>query len=254
MTAIKHTLELMLNPLFILFLLMLWCIILLRKNNSIRFVRGLLASLCFLLLLCGTGWIPKYLTERLEATYPFIEKPNPAIKWIVVLGGGHYTIDDIPANDLLSGASIKRLIEGIRLLGQLPQARLLLSGGGESKQRTEALLLQQLSKWLSVPEDRIVLEAGSVNTEEQAKALVPFLQKEPFYLVTSAIHMPRSMMLCQQQGLNPIAAPTDYTFTWYDSNKARMIIPNINNFYYLSIAIHELLGRGWVAVRSGSLG
>lgn len=250
MTAIKHSLELMLNPFFIFIILMLCCIFLLRKNKPMRLVRTLLVLLCCLLVVFGTGWLPKYLTERLEATYPFIEHPNPEVKWVVVLGGGHFDIEDVPVNNLLSGASIKRLVEGMRLLRQLPQARLLLSGGGETKRHTEAVLLGQLSQWFTVPKDKIVLEPGSLNTEEQAKALVPLLNKEPFYLVTSAIHMPRSMLLCQQQGLNPIAAPTDYTFIWHDSNYARMVIPNVYNLYYLSIALHELLGRGWFALRN----
>jgi uncharacterized SAM-binding protein YcdF (DUF218 family) len=245
MATLKHTMELLVNPFFILLVLMLCSIFLLRTNKALMWVRGLLALFCCLLVLFGTGWFPKYLTQRLESAYPIVTQPNPQIKWVVVLGGGHFNVEEVPVNNLLSGASIKRLVEGVRLIRQLPDARLVLSGGGEEKNHSEAVLLYQLSQWFSIPEDKVVLEASSLNTEEQAKALVPILHKEPFYLVTSAIHMPRSMLLCQRQGLNPIAAPTDYTFIWHDSNKARMIIPNIYNFYYLSIAMHELLGRVW---------
>lgn len=140
-------------------------------------------------------------------------------------------------------------IEGGRLLHDLPQAKLLLSGGGSDQRFTEAALLKQLSQWASISPQRIVLEAGSSNTEEQARALVALVHQEPFYLVTSAIHMPRSMFLCQQQGLNPIPAPTDFTFFWSDGNQAKLFIPNVYNLYYFTIAAHELLGRAWATLK-----
>lgn len=248
MTAIRHSLELMLNPFFLLFLLLLCSLLLVRKNK--RAGRGLLALCLGIVLLFSTGFIPRQLTSCLESSYPVVNKPNPNIKWVVVLGGGHFAIEGLSANNLLSGASIKRLVEGVRLFEQLPKGRLLLSGGGETKHYSEAVLLQQLSRWFAVPAEKITLEDRALNTEEQAKALVSFLHKEPFYLVTSAIHMPRSMFLCQQQGLNPIAAPTDYTLYWNDRNQTKMLIPNAVNFYYFNIAMHELLGRSWALLRN----
>lgn len=249
MTAFKHSLELIINPFFMLFLALLLSTMLLKSDKN-RLIRILLIGVCALLVLCSTGWLPKYLTERLEAQYPVLVQPSPEVKWVVVLGGGHFDVDDMPANNLLTGASIKRLVEGVRLLRQLPHARLILSGGGESPIRSEAVLLQQISQWFSIAKDKIVLEAAALNTQEQAKALVHLVHKEPFYLVTSAIHMPRALFLCKQLGMHPIAAPTDYTFVWHDSNKARMIIPNVYNFFYFTIAMHELLGRVWAGLDS----
>ena len=253
MTAIKHLLELMLNPFFFLFLLLLFCIFLLGKNASKArsWGRGILIAIGALLLLFSTGWIPLSITTHLEATYPVVQQVDPKIKWIVVLGGGHYEYlgPDMPANDLLSGASIKRLIEGVRLLRQLPDARLVLSGGGEPESLSEAMLLKQLSGWFSIPAEKIVIESKSLNTADQARILVSVLHQEPFYLVTSAIHMPRAILLCQQQGLHPIAAPTDFTFFWNDSNQAKIIIPNAYNFNYFTIAMHEILGRGWISFK-----
>lgn len=245
MTAIKHILELTLNPFFIVLVALLVSSFLLRGMNPIRFVRYVLLIICGVLLICSTGWLPKYMTYKLESTYPIVKKVNPQIKWIVVLGGGHAEIEGEPANDLLTGASLKRLIEGIRLFRQVPHAQLLVSGGGDNKQSfSEAILLQQVSEWLSVPTKKIVLDSNSLNTEEQAKTIAEIVGKNPFYLVTSALHMPRSMRLCHQQGLNPIAAPTDYTLFYHD-NLAGTLIPNAYNFYYFNIAMHEVLGMIW---------
>lgn len=245
MTAMKHTLELLINPFFALFCLLLLCFLLLRKERYRGLTRGIMLLVCVFILLFGTGWIPRAVTNHLEAMYPVIQQVNPEIKWIVVLGGGRSELPGFPANDLLTGASIKRLVEGVRLLHQLPHARLLLSGGGGSGLNTEAALLKQLSLWFAVPVEKIVLESKTLNTEEQARALASLLHQEPFYLVTSAIHMPRSIGLCHQQGLNPIPAPTDFTLFWSDSNQAKMYIPNAYNFYFLTIALHEILGQLW---------
>lgn len=249
MTWIKHLLELVFNPFFIIFCVLLACAFLLKKSNYSPIVRRSLWGLVIFFMVFSTGWVPRYMTEQLEASYSVAQQVNPDIKWVVVLGGGHSERDNLPANNLLSGASVKRLVEGIRLLKDLPQAKLVLSGGGEEKQFAEAALLDQLSQWFSIPQERIVLEPNSLNTEAQARALVPIVHQEPFYLVTSAIHMPRSMLLCQRQGLKPIAAPTDFTFFWYDRNRAKMIIPNVYNLFYFTIAMHELLGRAWASFK-----
>lgn len=244
MTPLKHTLELVLNPFFFIIVLLMIAFYLLRAPVK----QGLTIILLFIiiiLLLFSTGWIPRVMTHNLEHTYPIVQKVDPHIRWIVVLGGGHYEALDLTVNNLLSGASIKRLVEGVRLLRALPNARLLLSGGGETKLNSDALLLAELSRWFYVSADKISLEAESLTTQEQARALGTYVGKEPFYLVTSAIHMPRAIFLCQQQGLNPIAAPTDFTFFWNDSNNAKIYIPNVYNFYYFNIAMHELLGRCW---------
>ncbi|RUR11909.1 YdcF family protein [Legionella sp. km772] len=245
MIGIKHSLELIVNPFFIIFCFILASAIVLKMNKSLPKVRRLLWVLIIFFMAFCTGWIPRYLTERLEANYSVVQFPDPKVKWVVVLGGGHHERENLPANDLLSGASIKRLIEGVRLLKDLPQAKLLLSGGGDDSRFTEAALLKQLSQWFFISQERIVLEPHSLNTEAQARALESLVHQEPFYLVTSAIHMPRAMFLCKRQGLAPIPAPSDFTFFWYDHDQAKMFIPNIYNLYYSNIVLHELLGRAW---------
>lgn len=248
MSWLKHCLELMINPFFLFFCFILVSALVLNKPNAVRPIRFCLWFLVLFFLIFSTGWLPRYLTSDLEARYSIVQQVDPEVKWVVVLGGGHSEQEGLPANDLLSGASVKRLLEGVRLLHDLPRAKLLLSGGGGSRRFSEAVLLNEVSQWFSIPKERVVLEASSANTEAQARALVPLLHQEPFYLVTSAIHMPRSMYLCKRQGLNPIPAPTDFTFLWSDGNSAKLFIPNVYNLLYFTIAAHELLGRAWASL------
>lgn len=248
MVIIRHLLELLLNPFFIclllfgIFLFMLWC-----HGNS-RFVRVGFLLVFILFLLFSTGWLPQTITYKLENQYPAVTKIDPSIRWVVVLSGGQSEVKDRPVNSLLNSASIKRLMEGVRLYRQLSSTKLLISGGGYGFEMPEAIRLAELASWFSIPKANIVLETASINTADQAKAIKKLLHDESFYLVTSAIHMPRSMTLCQAQGLHPIAAPTDYTHYWNDERWGKIYLPNPYNLAYLSIAMHELLGSLWAKV------
>ncbi len=188
------------------------------------------------------GWLPKNLTHYLEGQYPVVTKADSRVHWIVIFSGGQSEVKNFPPNTMLSTVSIDRLVEGVRLYRQIPNAKLLLSGGGEGFETAEAIRLAQVVSWFNIPKADVVLEVTSENTAAEATAIKPIVQDEPFYLVTSAIHMPRSMALCRAQGLHPIAAPTDFTFYW-KGGWERTYVPNPYNLYYLSIAMHEVLGR-----------
>lgn len=245
MAMFRHLTEFIVNPFFICFFLLALALFFMWQGRRSTFVCRTLLLVFLVLLIISTGWLPRYMTYTLESQYPVVTKIDSKVQWIVVLSGGQSTVTGMPANDLLSSASIKRLVEGVRLLQLLPDAKLVLSGGGSSGEQPEALLLAQLAKWFSISQEQIVLEKESINTADQARELAVLVKDEPFYLVTSAVHMPRSMELCQKQGLHPIAAPTDFTFFWNTENWAKVVIPNPYNITYFSIAMHEVLGRIW---------
>ncbi len=167
----------------------------------------------------------------------------------MVLSGGQAEGKNLPTNDLIYGSSIKRLIEGLRLYRQLPAGKLLLSGGGFDFEVAEATNLAELASWFAIPAKDIVLETQSRNTIGQIKAIKEFVHDEPFYLVTSAIHMSRSLCLCRNYGLHPIAAPTDYTLYWDDKLWPIRYLPNTYNLFYLNIAMHEILGKTWAKIK-----
>jgi uncharacterized SAM-binding protein YcdF (DUF218 family) len=237
--------EFLVSPFFISLLLAWISLGILWRNTGFYWVKLCLLISSLLLLLCSTGWLPEVMTHWLESQYSIIKQVNPEVKWVVVLGGGEAMVTDIPANDALFGASIKRMVEGVRLYRELPQSRLVLSGGGAVGIPSEAEQLAQLASWFAIPQHDIVLETHSGNTEDQAIALAKIIGDKPFYLVTSAIHMPRAMYLCERLGLHPIAAPTDFTLFWQTGNWAKVVIPNTYNAYYFTIAMHEILGRIW---------
>jgi hypothetical protein len=56
----------------------------------------------------------------------------------------------------------------------------------------------------------IILRSLSKDTKDQAIHIRKILDNNSFILVTSASHMPRSIVLFRKQGLQPIPAPTDF--------------------------------------------
>ncbi|WP_131776828.1 YdcF family protein [Legionella impletisoli] len=245
MAFVRHFLEAIINPYFFTFALVLGCLILLARGGRPRIVKigFFLVLVCFLTF--STSFLPRLVTEHLERQYNPILKPNSSIQWIVVLGGGQYQYANSPPNNLLTSASTRRLMEGVRLYRMLPSAKLVLSGGNFNGEASEASRMFDLAQWFAIPKKDIVLESASINTADQARELNELLEGQSFYLVTSAIHMPRSMALFQKQGLTPTAAPTDFTFYWSDERWEKLVFPNPQNFAYLNIAWHEILGRIW---------
>jgi hypothetical protein len=81
------------------------------------------------LVVASHGWTANALLAPLEqgqVTFaPRGEVPPDAhnIRWVVVLGGGVGGDEHLPPTECLSDASLRRLVEGIRLHRLLPAAR-----------------------------------------------------------------------------------------------------------------------------------
>ena len=89
-----------------------------------------------------------YLILRpLESQYVPISSSslNKEVRWIVVLGGGSRGDKALTPEDRLGDASLKRLLEGVRLSRLLPQSRLVLSGGDYQGISPDALIMQQVA-------------------------------------------------------------------------------------------------------------
>ncbi|MBA2657095.1 MAG: YdcF family protein [Tatlockia sp.] len=245
---LRHLFEAILNPFFcILFIFAILLALLWRYGTNLTIRIGF--TLVFILLVfCSSGVVVSKVTRQLESNYPVISQVDPSVHWVVVLSGGQANLTHLPANNLLNGVSIKRLVEGLRLFRQLPDAKLLLTGGGFDEV-PEAIHLSELTAWFAISPSKIVLETQSINTLDQAKALKKLVHNQPFYLVTSAIHMPRSVCLCQAYGLKPIPAPTDFTLYWNAKDWPIRYLPNAHNLFYLSLAMHEILGRAWTKIQ-----
>lgn len=238
----------LLSPYVGLFLLLtavvVWTVI--RDNR--RFVKLSLVFVWIIFFIGSTGWFSTILSKQFERQYPVVTTVNPDIHWVVVLGGGVLTGVEAPANFRLTQGSIYRLLEGVRLYRQLPKATLLLSGGDKKHPVTQstAASMGQLTALFQIPKASIVLEPFSINTAQEAVTIKKHVGSEPFYLVTSAIHLPRAMALCHKQGLHPVAAPANYRYPDEDTNNwISHFLVKPSHWVFIQNLWHEVLGIVW---------
>jgi uncharacterized SAM-binding protein YcdF (DUF218 family) len=212
--------------------------------------RKFIATGVILLYLFSFTPFARFLLWPLERQYPVISASavQKKIKWVVVLGGGSRSNRSLTWADRLDDASLKRLLEGMRLYRHLPEARLVLSGGDYRGLSADARIMGQVAIQFGLPSSRLILEESSWDTIDEVRLLKKIVGQDPFYLVTSASHMPRSMTMFKKAGNYPIAAPTDFQALW-EPLKVTDFFPQAAALMNTERAFYEYLGLLWGWVR-----
>ena len=170
-------------------------------------------------------------------------QPDTPIDAVVVLGCGHHGDARLPMSAQLYSCSLYRLIEGIHIHKQHPNSRLITSGYGGDDPISNAEVMRDVAIKLGVSPYKITMQTHPKDTAEEAQALKNKLKNTPFVLVTSASHMPRAMAIFQAQGLNPIAAPTDYLSAQGSQSAWWRQLPRSSNIKKIERWWYETLGR-----------
>ncbi|MCW9014605.1 MAG: YdcF family protein [Gammaproteobacteria bacterium] len=162
----------------------------------------------FLFLVIGSGPVSSYLMKELEYQYPKLglEIDRQDINDIVILAGYAERKDELPDSAKINQASSFRIIEAAGIFHALPESRQIwISGSGDVPELMKTVLVN-----IGIPEENIFTEKGSADTLISAKNMSTHLQQKPFFLVTSAGHMPRAVDAFKKYQLNPIPAPTHF--------------------------------------------
>lgn len=177
---------------------------------------------------------------------------------IVMLGAG--TFNARSAGGVLpvpTGESALRLLETARLSRQFGGALVIASGGvtdTDGVPISEAETYSRLLVQLGVSPARIVLESASKNTHDEAVVLKTMLKErgiERFVMVTSPLHMGRSVSTFRKQGLDPIPAVSALYFD--ASGRPFPLLPNDAALRVGDALIYETFARiyywwrGWLA-------
>jgi uncharacterized SAM-binding protein YcdF (DUF218 family) len=248
---IISTLLLPFNLCLALLLFGLMLVLLTRKQKA---GKTLMATAALLLLCFSLPPVAEILTGSLESRFKPVSTESlseSSIRWIVVLGGGHNSSRQ--SGSQLSSSSLARTIEGIRIYRMKSGRKLLLSGGTVFDPIPNAEAASQVAKSLGVKEEDILLETKSKDTEEEARFLASTIGQEKFFLVTSAIHMPRSVSLFKQQKMNPVPAPTDYAFRVQNPHFLLRILPNATSLQQSERAMREYMGITWGRLRGRAM-
>jgi uncharacterized SAM-binding protein YcdF (DUF218 family) len=217
-----------------------------QKTGKILVFSGVL-----LLAASSYGFFPDRLLRPLESRYPPVTDSGSItnVKWVVVLGGGYTSDASLPVTSQLSGGSLARLVEGIRLQRMVPGSKLILSGGGAFDPVPNALVMADLALALGVKDADIVLETLSKDTKDEARFIEGIVGKDRFVLVTSASHMPRSVALFEKRGMQPIPAPTGHQVKKRQKMSPGLFFPNSHHLSKSEKAFHEYLGLIWARIK-----
>jgi uncharacterized SAM-binding protein YcdF (DUF218 family) len=240
--------------------------LLLRRRR--RAQTAVIALALIVLWLGGNRLVSMALVRSLEWRYPSLDSETlPKADAIIVLGGG--TQQQLPPRPFQEvGEAGDRMIyaahlyrEGVAPMVIVSGARGPLSNPGEIP---ESEAMAQLLVFFGVPREAIILESVSKNTYENAVETAVLLREHnltDLVLVTSAMHMPRSVAIFLKQELDPIPAPTDFLVTesdWDYYTQPRIevqvlnLLPQADHLDVTSRALKEVLGmvvyrlRGWL--------
>lgn len=239
---LKKIITLFIMPINLVFILLLIAAIYFKIKPKVSF--KYLLSAILLLLLSSMPIVSDSLMVSIENNYePFTQSSAP-VDYIVVLGNGHYSNDNLPVTSQLQVASLQRLVETLRVYTLHPEARIITSGDGGNDLVSNAEKMKESLIMLGIAEQKIFTENFPKDTEEEAQLISPRVQGSSVVLITNASHMPRSMKYFQLQGVYPIAAPTGYWVTKTDSKHTwKSYIPSSKKLQQTTVAWYESLGR-----------
>ncbi|BAZ15322.1 hypothetical protein NIES4071_71940 [Calothrix sp. NIES-4071] len=222
-----------------------------------------IAFALILLLVSSNGWVSRYFVRSLEWQNTPSQLPNAEA--IVVLGGAtRSAFLPRPTVDLQESGD--RVIYAAQLYRQKKAPFIILSGGriewfGKGTPESEDMATILTS--IGIPKEALIQDPDSLNTYQNAVNVRKILEQRNIkrvLLVTSAIHMPRSLLIFQKQNIDVIAAPTDFLVSngelqeLTSTPKAAILnlLPDTANIDQFTSALKEYIGiviyrlRGWL--------
>lgn len=241
-------------------------IIALAVNKKPGWRNGLLIAALAILWLGSNRWVSFALARSLEWRYlPPQEMPQAEV--IVLLGGGTES-GDYPRPMTEVNSAGDRVLYAAKLHQEGAAPVILASGGNldfsTARGATPAEEMQELLLLMGVEDNDIWQQNRSQNTYEDALYSAELLAENNInevILVTSAMHMPRSVALFTAQGISVIPAPVDFTITKQNWQAAFQpgfdeflinLLPNTSALGLTTNVLKEYIGmlvyglRGWL--------
>ena len=218
----------------------------LLKKDSVK--KRLRLSACIMLLFFTNPFLSNLAMSSWEiSTYDGNSIINPYDVAIVM--GGSTGMFDNNANRIVYSQSVDRLMQAVQLYRTHKVKKILLSGGSgfvTMPQLKESVFLKNTLLQMNIPEADIITETESRNTYENAlhssRLLKTMQHGSRFLLITSAIHMRRSLACFEKQGLTVKAFPVDKRSGFDVFTPDRIIIPNAWSLIQWEALIHEWVG------------
>jgi len=212
-----------------------------RRRQSAR-ILFILAGI--LLVAVGCGPLPAIALKNLQTGYA----GEPVASWqprtaIVVLGGGAQPVADTRSMEV-PAIVYGRIVKTVELYLQCKRngkACIVIVSGGDPRKRgiSEAKVYGAVLVKVGVDPTDLVLEGRSLNTWQNAQFCAAWLTDHPqdqVILVTSGVHVRRSILYFAHFGIHALPERADYV------DAVMTPLPLSINFLLMDLALHEYAG------------
>lgn len=240
---------------------MLACVAWLFSWSKTRTLCGFISV--SILVAASNPLVAQSLMHSLESYYPQraideFEKHDA----IMVLGGG-LRIPLPPAKTTQLGSGSDRYWYAVQLYKAGKAERIVIAGGNVFPQpgfEGEAFYSVELLRSWGVPENAIVIETASRNTEQNLNNTLNYFKSKgvkSLLLVTSAYHMPRAMWQFQHstrafelQGIKVTPAATDIIVREQNVPQLLNWLPSAGALAITTAALHEFYGLWFIRLKA----
>ena len=233
----------LLDPIFYILLFSLFCIF--KKRRGFRFYVFSIGLFCCFFLI-STKAVSNVALIQLENFKPSSQRKKHYDAVIVL--SGMTKLPNSTMNRVEFNAAADRILAGVELTRDDAADYLIVSGGNgalSGGEKSEAILLEKFAARWGIDPDRILAEATSRNTFENAQESAKIIQKRGFkklLLITSAFHMYRAHACFVRAGIDTDTLSVDYRGERTPFQDFRRYLPSSEGLYQFSRMVHELIG------------
>lgn len=237
--SLSKVINFFLDPSFCLFLMVLFLVQKLIKKKPIEKLVWIILGYCFLVMSPLVYW-PISLLEKAYPVPTTITAEN-----VMVLGGGVTNLEVKNGTYLMHGLAFSRPFSAICLSRKYPIKKLIISGSNPDIPAegllNEAETITRMARELGIAPENIYQSAPSLNTHQEAQNIKEYVEKnqiKQLVLVTSALHMPRSVAVFKKLGIEVIPYPVGHIL---NATKGPWDY-GLDHFGYWHQVIHEVVG------------
>ncbi len=208
--------------------------------------RRLMGVVAGVAVIISTLPLGTWLIAPLESRFPQVREIPASVVGAITLGGAVNQFMTAARDQTALSGGAERLTEFVAIARRRPELRLVYTGGSGSLTRQdlkETVVARRLFGEIGLDPARVIYEDQSRNTYENAVMTHALIRPKPddtWILVTSAMHMPRSVGVFRKAGWKVLPYPVDYQT---DGNGEYRYFNGIaNGLGKLSSAIREWVG------------
>ncbi len=194
------------------------------------------------------GFLPTshFLAHALETRFPQPKLPQH-IAGIVLLSGAERPSATVEYGEPQFSSAAGRYTTTLRLAARYPDARIVFTGGPpidpETGEEGQTAVAHQMLSSIGIDPSRLTFEERSTDTCDNASNTMALVQPKPgevWVVVTSAMHMPRTIACFRAAGWEVVPQPADYHVVLGGIDAGTFQIAD--NLALLDTALHEWVG------------